>query len=200
MSKPVIAVDIDEVLSPLRDVVLAHHNEEYGTNFPVGGPEAHYFLSDYTGDSDEVIKAKLSRFVDSEAFRNIKPLEQAVEVLGKLEQRFEIIVVTARQDFYYDVTQEWLKRHFPGVFKSAHFTDYSVGTELKIPKSQVCRENGASYLVDDSLKNTAEVAAAGLDAILFGDYPWNQADELPDGVTRCKDWPAVLEYFQQVTI
>jgi hypothetical protein len=30
---------------------------------------------------------------------------------------------------------------------------------------------------------------------LFGDYTWNQADDLPNGITRVKDWAAVEEYF-----
>ncbi|HSX15228.1 MAG TPA: hypothetical protein VLF40_00370 [Candidatus Saccharimonadales bacterium] len=197
MSKQTIAVDIDEVLSPLHDVVLTHHNQVYGTDFPVDDTEARYFLSDYTHDSDDVIKAKLMHFVDSEAFKNIKPFDEAIKILTQLSEHFDIIVITARQDFYEAATKAWLQQHFPDVFRSIHFTDYSVGTVLKIPKAQVCKDNGASYIIDDSLKTIRDCAEAGLGAILFGDYPWNQADELPSGVTRCKDWPAVLEFFER---
>ena len=197
MSRSTIAVDIDEVLSPLRNIILAHHNQVYGTDFPVGGPEARYFLSDYTGDPDEVIREKLQRFVESEGAHDIEPLQHAVDVLARLQERFDIIVITSRQDFFQDVTHAWLAAHFPGVFGAVHFTDYGTGTNLKIPKSQVCFANGASYLIDDNNNTATEAAAAGLQVILFGDYPWNQVDSLPAGVTRCVDWPAVLEYFDE---
>ena len=33
----------------------------------------------------------------------------------------------------------------------------------------------------------------GVDAVLFGSYGWQH--EAPEHLPRCKDWPAVLEFF-----
>jgi uncharacterized HAD superfamily protein len=63
------------------------------------------------------------------------------------------------------------------------------------PKSEVCRELGVSYLIDDNLTAVKQTSAFGIEVLLFGDYPWNQIDELPRGVTRVKNWQEVLEYF-----
>jgi uncharacterized HAD superfamily protein len=63
------------------------------------------------------------------------------------------------------------------------------------PKSEVCIELGVSYLIDDNLTAVTQTSAFGIKALLFGDYPWNQAKELPEGVTRVKNWQEVLEYF-----
>jgi hypothetical protein len=55
---------------------------------------------------------------------------------------------------------------------------------------------GATYIIEDMPGHAFECAEAGIKTVLFGDYPWNKADKLPAGVTRCSDWPAVLEYFR----
>lgn len=51
--------------------------------------------------------------------------------------------------------------------------------------------------IDDQLKHCQAAASLGIKAVLLGDYPWNRTEKLPSGVTRCKDWPAVLEYFNE---
>ena len=50
---------------------------------------------------------------------------------------------------------------------------------------------GADILIDDHIAHAEDVAAAGLKAIVFGDYPWNQKEMLPEGMVRCADWTSV---------
>lgn len=194
MKRETIAVDIDDVLSPMRNLVFMHHNEVYGTDIPIEGPGS-YFFSDYTNDSYDVIEEKLKRFIETDAFKNNQPLEDAVAVIKHLEKTYDIFVVTSRQDFYYDITHSWLTQHFPDVFKAVHFTSWAGSTSLKVPKSQICIENKASYLIDDNLDFALEAAQAGLEVLLFGDYPWNIQEKLPPAITRVKNWQAVKRYF-----
>ncbi|HVX57219.1 MAG TPA: hypothetical protein VHA37_05800, partial [Candidatus Saccharimonadales bacterium] len=82
-----------------------------------------------------------------------------------------------------------------GIFTKLVHVGYHLEMKQPKPKAAVCREVGAVALIDDSLGHVQTCAEQGIDGVLFGDYPWNQAEELPAGVTRCADWAAVLEYF-----
>jgi hypothetical protein len=55
------------------------------------------------------------------------------------------------------------------------------------------KELGVVAMVDDGLRNCLRATEAGIRALLFGDYPWNQIDEMPPGMKRVMDWDAVLE-------
>jgi 5'(3')-deoxyribonucleotidase len=195
MDKPIIAIDIDEVLSPLHDLLFAHHNAVYGTNYQPRHSSGKYFISDFTGDNHKVTVSKLRRFVESEAFRNIEPLKGAVEAVRSLTLNFDPVVLTARQDLYEEVTHKWLKQHFPETFSQVHFTGFIVGKGLKKSKGFICREIGAAYLIDDNPDYCNDAADHGVQSLLFGDYPWNRMHTLHKNVIRCKDWDEVLDYF-----
>lgn len=198
MAKQTIAIDIDEVLSPLHDLFFAHHNEVYGTNYPIRDPKGGYFIHEYSDEPKDQLLERIKKFVESEAFKNIVPLEYAVEVLNALQKRFSLIIITSRQDFYEDLTHQWLDKHFPTVFSEVRFTEYIQGKGAQIPKSKICVDMGAEFIIEDNLDTVLDCAKAGVTSLLFGDYPWNQMHKTPKGVVKVKDWKAVEEYFRGV--
>lgn len=198
MSKPVIAVDIDEVLSPLHAPLLSHHNLAYGTNYVYPDPEGRYYLEQFTGEDSATAEVKLKAFVDDPSFPEVVvPLPGAVETIGHLKHDYSLVIVTARQLFYKDVTARFLQTHFPGVFADVHFIPHFAGAALSpaAAKVEIFRQAGAQFVIDDNLGTAAAAATAGMSAILFGDYHWNKVKTLPTGVVRCKNWAAVQEYF-----
>lgn len=194
MTKQIIAIDVDDVLLPHFGDLIAWYNKTYGT---------HLSLADNGNDdprtwgavtAKEAIK-RVHFFFESREFKNAKPFSEAKDVLTHLSARYELVVVTARDSIVEQVTRDWLEHHFADLIREAHFTAfYSLEGKTR-RKSDVCNEIGAKFLIDDSLSNVLGASVEGVQSILFGNYPWNQADELPSNVVRCIDWPAVLEYF-----
>ncbi len=125
----------------------------------------------------------------------IAPVSGAVEALGNLSTKYDVIIMTSRDITVEKITRGWLNRQFPDVFKDVHLLGNKYESVKYRPKAAVCKELGVFCLIDDSLRPIRETAAVGIKALLFGDYPWNQAKELPEGVTRAKNWQEVLEYF-----
>lgn len=198
MAKPIIAIDIDEVLSPLHDLFFAHHNEVYGTNYPIRDPAGGYYLHEYTDEPKSQILEKIKKFIETEAFRNVEPLEDAVEVLSRLKKRFKLVIITSRQDFYHEVTHAWLGQHFPSVFDEIQFTEYIQGEGSVIPKSEICQQLGAQFMVEDNLETASKCAEAGITTLLFGDYPWNRVEVMPKNMVRTNSWLAIEEYFDGI--
>ena len=50
-------------------------------------------------------------------------------------------------------------------------------------------------MIDDQPKHCLSAAECGVEALLFGNYRWNQLADLPDRVTRVQDWEEVERYF-----
>lgn len=125
----------------------------------------------------------------------VAPVEGSITALTKLSRKYDVIVTTSRDIKVEKVTRDWLDYHFPQLFKGVHLLGNSKDSITWRSKADVCQELGVYCLVDDSLKQVLEAHAVGLQALLFGDYPWNQVGALPEGVTRVKDWSAVLEFF-----
>ena len=194
MSKPTIAVDIDEVLFPHAPTLLDYHNSEHGTSFTIDQMTM-YRLQQLTEDSEEVTFEKIKAYLDTHHYSQGKPVKGAIDAIKQLRMRFRLVLITARNPFYRGYTEKFIERHFAGLFDDLRYTHTLDDPDTRIPKSTLCRELEGVALIDDHLHNAIDCAEAGIQAILFGDYPWNQADELPEGVVRVKDWQGVLEYF-----
>jgi 5'(3')-deoxyribonucleotidase len=192
MKRPLIAVDIDDVLVDHYEALLAFHNARYGTT---------HTLQDYVTDHWSVVWGTDHAETERRAkeFAALGVAGRAVKAgalrgVQELRKHYDLGVVTVRRKINVEPTMEWLDIVFPDTFREVRFVP--IWEESDAPsKAQICQQLGASYLIDDSLKHCELAAAAGVHAVLFGNFPWNQGAVLPAGVTRCKDWAAVLEYF-----
>jgi uncharacterized HAD superfamily protein len=195
-----IAVDVDDVLARSAEGFVSFSNEQWGSQMTVDDYTEAWDVA-WRVDIDEAI-ARAKIFLTSGVFGTFKYDETALPVLAHLQKRYNLIVVTSRRKILKPQTNEWLDRHFPGIFSGVHFvgiwddaTKDDAHTRLKQTKADMCRELGAEYLIDDQPKHCVAVAEAGLEALLFGTYAWNRHGSLPRAVTRVPNWTAVQEYF-----
>lgn len=122
----------------------------------------------------------------------------AKPVLARLKKKYGLVIVTSRRRLIEKETRDWLAQHFQNLFDDIHFAgmwDAPGRHRYRITKAEVIRQVGADYLIDDQPKHCVAAAEAGIQALLFGHYPWNKVRKLPANVTRVKDWSAVGEYF-----
>lgn len=190
MPKPLIAVDLDEVLGHNYAALVDWHNTTYGTN---------HVLSDYVTEhwsevwnvSPEEASIRAAAFHDSGIHANLVPVAGAYEALQKLKKRYRLQIITVRRQVIIDITHAWLARHYPGIFDDVHFIHFwDAGSTAT--KAGLCKELGAELLIDDAPKHCLTAAELGVPALLFGNYPWNEEPSLPAGVKRVADWNGVL--------
>lgn len=198
MKKPIIAVDIDDVLAQSTDALRQVVNARLGVNlrpehYEIAGDYYHYYekvweLNDLAervtmDDLDPQMKADQS---------HILPHDKAAETLHALSSRYELIIVTGRSASWREATHRWLGQHFPGVFSEVLFGDGYEALQKKT-KGDLCREYGVSWLIDDNVEHAQTAFEAGVQVVLFGNYGWQH--HAPKDFIRCRDWATVLEYF-----
>jgi uncharacterized HAD superfamily protein len=193
-ARKTIAVDIDEVLFPMAPSFLRYYNDEHGSNYRLEQMSS-YFLEDLTGDSQEYMLSKIETFLKSEDYKLGEPVSGSIEAIRQLRKKFRLVLVTARDHFYRGATEEFLEAKFAGLYDELYYTHQSNKPSVRVPKYTICQEIEAIALIDDHLSNVIGCAEHGIEGILFGNYPWNQAKTLPEGVVRAKDWQEVLEHF-----
>jgi 5'(3')-deoxyribonucleotidase len=190
MQHLIIAIDCDDVLVPTATAILAHYNKTYGANITLpqlySKDPAVWKVDDYA----DAVK-RVQAYLNTPEYLNLPPFKEAIDVLAKLSKRYEIHVVTARHDALAEATKRVLAEHFPDVFRSIEFTNHFGATART--KAQVCQEIGADLLIDDHLTHAEAVAQCGINVLLFGDYPWNQAETLHENVERVRDWDEVAQ-------
>lgn len=191
--KKSIAVDCDDVIVNTAVPTLDYYNRMYGTRVELKDFYSND-LSLWDAPDEATAVRRFDIYVQSSEFFELVPTQAAVETLGELAKYYELHIVTGRPSIVEQATLHWLEEALPGLFKSVIFTNYFVVDENQPrprSKADVCAELGVDYLIDDHLHHAEVVAAAGIPVLLFGNYPWNVADQLPSGVRRVSGWSEV---------
>lgn len=202
-SAPVIAIDLDDVLSRTNAVVAQWHNETYGTQMTTNNFYYYFYWKNPFWGTPFATRTKVKEFYASGQMAQAQPVpgaREGVEALRALGYR--LIIVTARGKDSHADSWAWVERWFPGCFHSMICTgqfanagkptkdgvdasavarkDHEIATQLS--KAEVCIDIGAKLLIDDSMENALACAYhIPLDGVtrpppvlLFGSYEWNK--------------------------
>jgi 5'(3')-deoxyribonucleotidase len=198
MGKPIIAIDIDDVLADTMEAVRLTVNQQFGVNLQ---PEHYEVPGQYWGYYESVWSAHgLSITFDDLSEDDIKqqyrPHLGAREAIAQLSKRYAFIAITSRNESWKQLTEAWLEEYFPGMIQKVHFAGNKEHV-LKRSKGEVSAEIGAEWLIDDNPEHCSDAIVHGVKGVLFGNYGWQHT--APEGVICCKDWAAVLEYLDGIS-
>ncbi|MEX0672999.1 MAG: hypothetical protein WDZ82_03070 [Candidatus Paceibacterota bacterium] len=191
MSKPVLGLDVDDVLADFNATLFGFHNMHYGTSL-TRDDIIDYRLEVSWGCSKEEACQRIRHFHRSPEYKNLPPISGAVASVNELSNQYDIHLITARPDEIREETCAWIQQHFPYLVERVHFTRQVVGGDQR-PKSEVCQELGVSIFVDDALHHTEDLSPAVEKVFLF-DTPWNQTSKaLPENVLRVYSWEEITK-------
>lgn len=196
-TKPVIAIDIDDVIAAFAESFVKYSNERWGTHLTVDDYQEHWGEM-WNVDHEEVLR-RASEYHEPDQTPEYNRIPGAEDVLRILKDRFTIIAVTSRRSSINQLTRDWLEKYYNNIFDDiifCGFFDSGKQEGVYLTKGDIVRDVGAKYFIDDQLKHVLAVAAHDIEALLFGDYFWNKTDDLPKNVTRTKNWNEVADYFK----
>lgn len=199
MSRPVIAIDVDDVLAESAKAFVEYSNQKWGTTLTV---------DDYDEDwsrlwrmDHEHAEVRAQDYFKSGSLLRHTALD-AHAVLERLRDSYDLIVVTSRRTMLKGDTLEWIQREFPGIFVEdkiffAGMWDKITDESIHKTKGSLLKELGAHYHIDDQPKHCLSALEQGVKPLLFGSYNWNRTVELPEGIARVQNWQEVLEFFER---
>jgi uncharacterized HAD superfamily protein len=185
-----IAIDLDEVMACLLESVNDYYNKKNKTNFKVKDFYTYDWWSVWNISQEEAIE-EFFIFMKSNLSKQIKPVKDAIESINILKDKFEIIVITARQEEFKEQTEEWIKKHFPGLEQSVYFTNVYSRSFKPSKKSDVALKLGVNTIIEDQVVHAYDCANKGIKVILL-DSPWNQ-DVSGKNIERVYSWDEIIK-------
>ena len=178
----VIAVDVDNVLCNLQEVVIDLFNKRYGS---------HYTMEDFTEyDIMNVLPTQdamvmQDMYGEVGLYNKVKPIPGSQEALKKLMNLgHQVYLVTAAIPKTYGEKVAFIQRFFPYIDES-HIVCMSHKWMFK-----------ADVLIEDNLQTL--LAKPYFHRILI-DMPWNQSKkDYVYGIERCHDWNDVLATIDKI--
>ena len=187
MAKKKIGVDIDAVLTKEGRGEENIWYQEICNYFDLQEQQRNvYDFTEAFGVSNEEVKQFMADKAH-EIFRSLPPAPKAKQVLTKLKnQGFTIILITARNDKYRNLTLNWLEKHqipFDQLIHSKH-------------KADVCQELGVELFIDDKLENLQSIKENMEIPLLLMDMDHNQHYE--GAIPRVNNWLEIKEKINKI--
>jgi len=175
-----LGIDIDDVLLGLMTELTKFYNEKHGTDFTRDSYLVYNLSSTFKSTSEEAIY-EVKCFYESPYFDKMIPLKGAVESISKLQEKYDIIVITSRPEYMKEKTIFSINKYFPGLLNEDN-SNLFLPSDWHDPnfsksKADVCLENNIDIMIDDRLKYVVECANKGITSILF-DAPWNKFKQI----------------------
>lgn len=201
--KPIIAIDIDDVLSSSAKAFVEFSNERWGTRLAVEDYDEDWArIWELDRDIESNLDVIRTRGVEALAY-SVPIMEHAVEayaVLEKLKQSYTLIVVTSRRTQLKTETLAWIQERYAGIFEDdkiffTGFYDTIDSGSWHKTKGDILRDLEVDYLIDDQVKHCNSAAVHGIKALQFGGFGPQLLDPIEESVVRVKDWNEVAEFF-----
>jgi 5'(3')-deoxyribonucleotidase len=119
MEKPLIAIDIDDVLSRSAEGFAAFSNQRWNSNMTAGDYTEAWAVA-WGIPLEEAVQRSIE-FHDLAAHSTYRPIAEALPVLQKLSRRYRLVAMTSRREVVKALTDSWMARHFPGVFGTVYY-------------------------------------------------------------------------------
>ncbi|HSH18138.1 MAG TPA: hypothetical protein VK978_02035 [Candidatus Saccharimonadales bacterium] len=201
MTKQIIAFDIDDVLADSTEYWRVQINRRAGLqlepeHWRVSGEYSGYYtrIWEEHGISHVFSVDEIDAQMETDQ-SGLRAMPEALEVLSKLSKHYTLAVVTARNSSQEQETRRWLSTVYPTIFDTVIFANGSRGLAVK-NKGDICREIGASWLIDDNPGHCKDALDKGVQAVLYGTYGWHV--DVPTDMVHCRTWQDIEEYFDAI--
>jgi len=181
-----IAIDIDGVL---LDIIVRYceiYNKRYGTNYKKNDVTKWDFFNDWNIDEETAFKIFFEIYEDS---RNVPFIdENAPKIMKKLNERYDLDIVSARLPEYRSSITEKLDTHDikEGIQYAELILLHHKPYDIKL------KQNYDLY-VDDNPSLVELIKKMEDRTLLLFDQPWNQNSVCEDNVYRVHNWKEVRD-------
>lgn len=179
------AFDFDGVVGATMELFLAIGKEEYGfPDIPVTAIQS-YDLRGFIDTPVEILLEIITKVMEPEYTRRIRPVVGAEEVLRKLaDKNTPLLCITARPDAR--ATRLWFSEIF-GFDKSVCEV---IATGDFNAKADVLKKRGKSLFIEDRLETCFHLETEGITPIIYA-RPWNRQ---PHSFREVSSWKEVENF------
>ena len=201
MLKPIISIDIDDVIADTTEATRLWANDVTGrelseSDYKIEGEYWDYYEHVwYEAGLDHLVKFDdfVPKMSSDQSF--ITPIAGVKEILERYSDTFRYVLITSRNEREKDETVRWFEDRFDSrLFEGIYFTG-DRHTDGYKSKGELSANLGAILHIDDNIDYCRSVMDQGIKCLLFGEYGWNLHQ--PKDIPHARNWKEVGEYLER---
>lgn len=142
------------------------------------------------GWSDEEDKNFWNLYYEK-VMKNVKPKDDAIEIINELSKENNIIIITARWDtengIIAEITKKWIEKY------SINYDKLFIGY---LDKRDIAKENNIELFIDDSFKTCKQISEIGVKTFIMDSRINKEMKD--DKLERVFSWKEIAEKIKEV--
>lgn len=142
------------------------------------------------GWSDEEDKNFWNLYYEK-VMENVKPKDDAIEIINELSKENNIIIITARWDresgIIAEITKKWIEKY------NIKYDKLFIG---HLDKRDIVKENNIELFIDDSFKTCKQISEIGVRTFIMNSRINNEMKD--DKLERVFSWKEIAEKIKEV--
>lgn len=146
----------------------------------------------------EDLEWALNQFTQPQMYEILKPIENSIEVLRRMSEKYELVIVTNKHPKAANINQEWINKYFKGIFNKVIFINQS-----DLDKSLI----EGDIIIDDKIENI--LGGTREYRILFGNTAYSKFKNFSKETIhkiiygkqyyyKLEDWISVEKFLEEV--
>lgn len=123
--------------------------------------------------------------------KNVKPKDDAIEIINELSKENNIIIITARWDtengIIAEITKKWIEKY------SINYDKLFIGY---LDKRDIAKENNIELFIDDSFKTCKQISEIGVKTFIMDSRINKEMKD--DKLERVFSWKEIAEKIKEV--
>lgn len=189
MFKKSIGIDIDGIIGDSDKIFRKHINKYFDINLK-REDIIHFYYDKVLGITKKQMEKFWDSFTEKNLWLSIPLLPLAKTSIDYLSEKYEIIIITSRNESLMDTTKTWLEKN------KIKFNKLYLCKRGESKLSKILQNNIDLYaLIEDKLDIAENFSKEDIKVYLFN-YQWNQTTKksLNKNIIRINGWREILSF------
>lgn len=199
-----IGIDIDNTIAPTFKTIVNFMTKKHGlkkdinkSKKPTGYDLFHSNFDDFYFEWKEFVNSKDHDFM--------KPIKGSIKIIEKLSKKYQLYILTAREENQKIKTILWIDKHYKNKFEEYLFLKYKNNKDADFTKGDLCKQFDLDIMIEDDVHYAKDILEKSKKTIILlfnkkNTYNWSKTKIKSKKIIKVTNWKSIEKEIKKIDL